>query len=345
MTTMSRPRRSAWMLAPLFLAACGQKQAPDLGSRSAERATVAPASSASAAASSGPAAAGQTACGELPCELFDSPEAAFARVLEDAPAVLAIGETHAPANGPAVPSTTRRFTEVLLPKLEGRASDLVLELWVANAKCNTAQQKQQIKQVASQQRDVTQGQAPTNQSDFRLLYDAARKHKVRSHILVPDCDEYGRILDAGTGDIDAMLSMIARLTATKVEAILAGDHGMVVAYGGAMHNDLAPRKGREAWSFGPRLQAKAGGKYVELDLIVPEFVGDGDVWKSQPWYGHWRREAQGAKTVLFTIRPGTFAMIFAPTPRPAPAPSGAASAPPPVSAPPRASAPPPAGSR
>ncbi len=113
-----------------------------------------------------------------------------------------------------------------------------------------------------------------------------------------------------------------------METILAGDHGMVVAYGGAMHNDLAPRKGREAWSFGPRLQTKAGGKYVELDLIVPEFVGDGEVWKTQPWYGHFRRDLQGSKTILFTVRPGTYTLIFAPTPaRPGPAASGAASSP------------------
>ena len=236
----------------------------------------------------------------------------------DKPAVLAVGETHAPADAPKVASTTRRFTEAFLPKLEGRASDLVLELWVANARCNTAQQKREIKQVASQQREVTQGQAQSNQTEFLALYNTARQKKMRAHLLVPDCNEYARILDAGVGDVDAMLSMIARLTGTKIEELLGGEHAMIVAYGGAMHNDLSPRKGREAWSFGPRVSDKVGGQYVELDLIVPEFVGETDAWKSQPWYPHWKRGAQGAKTVLYTVRPGSYAMVFPPTGAPPP---------------------------
>ncbi len=300
-------------LVVLALAAvsCGQKRAAQEGAAATP--------SASAASSSGPAgsasaeAKGDPVCGALPCELFDSPEAAFARVLEDKPAVLAVGETHAPADAPKVASTTRRFTELFLPKLEGRASDLVLELWVANARCNTAQQKREIKQVASQQRDVTQGQSQSNQGEFLALYNTARQKKLRAHLLVPDCGEYARILDAGTGDIDAMLSMIARLTGAKIEELLGAEHAMIVAYGGAMHNDLSPRKGREAWSFGPRVSDKVGGQYVELDLIVPEFVGETDAWKSQAWYPHWKRGAQGGKTVLYTVRPGSYAMVFPPS--------------------------------
>lgn len=314
MTSM-RARTSLVVCLALALGACGQKRAPQDG------APVASASATTAAATgSAVAPEGKTdpVCGALPCELFDTPDAAFARVLEDKPAVLAIGETHAPADAPKVASTTRRFTEAFLPKLEGRASDLVLELWVANARCNTAQQKREIKQVASQQREVTQGQAQSNQTEFLALYNTARQKKMRAHLLVPDCNEYARILDAGVGDVDAMLSMIARLTGTKIEELLGGEHAMIVAYGGAMHNDLSPRKGREAWSFGPRVSDKVGGQYVELDLIVPEFVGETDAWKSQPWYPHWKRGAQGAKTVLYTVRPGSYAMVFPPTGAPPP---------------------------
>ena len=34
---------------------------------------------------------------------------------------------------------------------------------------------------------------------------------------MPPCDEYAKILDAGMGDVDAMLTMIARTTALKIE--------------------------------------------------------------------------------------------------------------------------------
>jgi hypothetical protein len=233
------------------------------------------------------------------------------------PRILAVGETHAQKDE-NVPSATKRFTETLLPALSGQASDLVIELWVGNPAC-----VKQVQQVAKQQKDVTATQAPTNQNEFMVLGDAAKKLGVFPHALVPSCDEYTRILDAGGGDIDAMLSMIARLTARDVGALLDKDAGvgavsekMVVAYGGAMHNDVAPRPGHEAWSFGPALVAKSGGRYVELDLIVPELVKDTDAWKAQPWYPHYRPEAHGSETLLFTTGPKSFALVFPRTPAP-----------------------------
>ncbi len=249
-------------------------------------------------------------CGALPCELFASPEEAFARVLLDEPAVLAIGETHAQKDLHGVPSTTRRFVEQLLPKLDGKATDVIIELWVANTRCN-ARQKREIKEVSLGQREITQRQAPGNQSEFLLLYNAARSHKLEAHILVPPCDEYAKILDAGEGDVDAMLTMIARITALKIEERLhAPGHGLVVAYGGAMHNDLAPRPGHERWSFGPGVHTSTKGRYVELDLIVPEMIRDTEAWRAQPWYRHFRPGAQGKKTLLFRSRPGSYALVF-----------------------------------
>ena len=49
--------------------------------------------------------------------------------------VLAIGEAHAQGSGPKLPSSTRRFMDGLLPRLSPRATDLVIELWVANGSC------------------------------------------------------------------------------------------------------------------------------------------------------------------------------------------------------------------
>jgi hypothetical protein len=199
-----------------------------------------------------------------------------------------------------------------LPTLEGKASDLVLELWVANGSCGG-----QEKKVAAQQKDVTATQAATNQNDFVALAEAAKKHGLAPHVLVPECDEYAKILDAGAGDVDAMLSMIARLTTREIGELLAkranpGDagDGLIVAYGGAMHNDAEPRPGHEAWSFGPAVIAKTGGRYVELDLIVPELVKDTDAWRAQPWYAHYDRDAHDQETLLFTTGARSFAMIF-----------------------------------
>lgn len=271
---------------------------------------------ASAAPSTAASAAG--ACdAEMPCAVLASPETAFARVLAENPRVLAVGETHAQKDVEDVPSATKRFTDALLPATRGKASDIVIELWVGNPAC-----VKKVEKVQKQQKDVTATQAPTNQNEFMVLGDVAKKLGVMPHALVPGCDEYERILDAGGGDVDAMLSMIARLTARDVGVLLdksaadAGAERMIVAYGGAMHNDAAPRPGHEAWSFGPALVGRTGGRYVELDLIVPELVKDTDAWRAQPWYPHYRADKHAGETLLFTTGPRSFALIFPRTPRP-----------------------------
>jgi hypothetical protein len=270
-------------------------------------------------------------CGALPCEQFASPELAFARVLAERPTVLGVGETHAPQGAEDVPSATVRFIQALLPMLAPKASDLVLELWVANAHCSV-KQRAQIHAVATAQRDVTQTQAPSNQSDFMRLFMSARAQQLGAHVLIPACEEYGRILAAGTGaggasDIDAMLQLVARLTEEKIASVaqaraherdgkptedsgaLARGSRMIVAYGGAMHNDATPPAGRERWSYGAAV-AKQSEHYVELDLIVPEFVKDTEAWRAQPWYPHFTRGAQGTKTVLYTLSPRSFVLVF-----------------------------------
>lgn len=246
----------------------------------------------------------------MKCEVFDTPQAALARVLEENPAVLAVGETHAQIGSVTkTKTTTSRFTNDLLPTLRGKTSDLVLELWVANGAC-AKRDAAAVKKVASAQHEVTRTQSPKDMTDFIALYNAARANDMKPHILVPACDEYAAIADAGAGDVDAMLAMIARLSASEMNGVLE-TAPFVVAYGGAMHNDLEPRHPR--WSFGPEMAAKTKDRYVELDLVSPELIGDSDSWQAQPWYPHFHPKAQGKKqTVLFTMRAHSYALIFPP---------------------------------
>jgi hypothetical protein len=309
----------------LLLAACG-RAAPSAPSSATSSSTSTSTSTSAAPSTDGPPVAapsvaaaspdGGQRCGELACESFATPEAAFERVLATRPRVLAIGETHAQndVDGSVVLSSTKRFTDAFLPLLAGRATDLVVELWIANGKCGNAE-----KAVASAQKPVTESQAKTNQSEFITLGDVAKKNGIRPRALVPACDEYARILAAGGGDIDAMLSMIARLTARDLEGLLkdradAAPDAILLAYGGAMHNDLVPRAGREGWSFGPAMERATGGRYVELDLIVPEAIKDSDAWRTLPWYAHFDAAAQRTvsqhRTLLITVRPRSYVLVF-----------------------------------
>ncbi len=247
------------------------------------------------------------ACSGLPCESFDDDAAAFARILATEPIVIGIGETHAQKDKGG-PSTTKLFTDELLPKLEGKSSHLILELWVANGSCGKKE-----KEVATKQKEVTANQADTNQNEFVTLGNVAKAKGIEPHVLMPSCDEYAAILDAGAGDIDQMLTVIGRLSADRIERALKKDpKKIVVAYGGAMHNDLFPRPGREAWSYGPRIAKLTADKYVELDLIKPTGIGDSPAWKEQPWYAAFNPALQGPKAVLMTVKPGSYVLFLRP---------------------------------
>ncbi len=241
----------------------------------------------------------------LSCAAFATSGDALRQVLALTPKVLAIGESHAPASA-KVPSTTRRFREELLPLLGGKSSAIVLELWLGAPQCGKV-----VAKVAEKQQEVKKTQAPTNGNDYLALGDAAKALGIWPLALTPTCDDYGAIVDAGASDIDLMLRTIRRLTAETVRERLktTGDK-MVLAYGGALHNDLAPRPAMAAWSFGPELSQVTGDHYVELDLVTPEFVDDGEAWKRLPWYAGFHRERQGRDAVLITLSPRSYVLVF-----------------------------------
>jgi hypothetical protein len=232
-------------------------------------------------------------------------------VLTERPRVLAIGEAHAQSDGVARPprSTTLRFMDELLPRLAPRASDLVIELWLANGQCGQVEHKVQQQQAA-----VTAPQATSNQSEFVELGHRAKALSIQPQALVPTCEQYQVIAGAGPSDIEAMLTMLKSVTARDVEALHARrpPERLIVAYGGAMHNDLTPRVGREDFSFGPELQKLTGDRYVELDLIAPEQIKDTEAWRGLPWYPHYSREKAGRDAVLLSWAPHAYALIFPP---------------------------------
>jgi hypothetical protein len=231
-------------------------------------------------------------------------------VLESDPLVVAVGESHAQRGTEQIQSTTSRFTEKLLPLFASRASDLVLELWVASGECGERETE-----VAEQQQPVTETQAQSNQSEFLTLGQQASALGIRPHILRPLCQQYEAIINAGEDAVVKMLEMIAELTAVMVQAILErnqrqGTEKMVIAYGGIVHNDVEPREGRERWSFGPQLRSLVQGRYVELDLIVPEYVKDGPPWTSLGWVADFDQAQHAGKLRLLSPGPGSYVLVF-----------------------------------
>jgi hypothetical protein len=253
-----------------------------------------------------------TPCGELHCLAFHTPAAAFAHVLAQQPRVIGVGESHAQKGDESIPSATRRFSELLLPSLCGRTRAMVLEVWLPRNDCGD----QRVKQVERAQKPATATQSKSNQDEYVALGYAAKRLGIEPSALVPTCDEYQSILDAGPDSIERMLILIGTKTADRVIEALhhapATEPGPVVfAYGGALHNDAEPTPDHQAFSYGPRLLAETQGHYIELDLIVREFVKDTELWKKQPYYRALRDNSlQEDRTLLYQWGEHSYGLVF-----------------------------------
>src|SRR5688572_28492617 len=143
----------------LWLAGCAAapgpagapESAPALASGSAQSAPVARQEPPSSPGLVKAPPQGGRSCGALGCLLFETPEAAFAHVLQSEPEVLAIGEAHPLRGAESVEPASRRFATALLPLLRPRATDLVIELMLPNPACR----KETIASARNEQKVVT----------------------------------------------------------------------------------------------------------------------------------------------------------------------------------------------
>ena len=255
-------------------------------------------------------------CGDLGCLSFPTPERAFAYTLHTQPRVIAIGEAHAQKAAPGVESATRRFARELLPVLAPRTKGIVIELLAPDRRCE--QHEEQA--VAERTKPVTAPQAETNQNEFVALGFEAKRHGIWAEPLIPTCDELKAVLAAQEGDIAALLELIATITVRESFDFL--DHKppeqALAIYGGLLHNDANPKADHATWSFGPRVSEHVAGRYVEVDLIVPELIRNEEPWTSLPWFSHYDATRHGADTWLYQTGPASFVLIFPKTATTAP---------------------------
>jgi hypothetical protein len=196
------------------------------------------------------------------------------------PRVLGVGEVHLVAGGPAVRSALSRFTDDMLGVLEGHATDVVVETWVADGRCGAVE-----KTVTADVRATTE-RPPEMENEITRLLRRAGELRMRPHVLRMRCDHYQEIrASSGEVDYDKLLTLIGRELLGNVKRVLAGKKdAAVIVYGGALHNDRAPNEGVAAYSYGVVLAAEHGPGYVELDLYVPELIAGDAVLAAEPWF-------------------------------------------------------------
>jgi hypothetical protein len=302
----------AYLGFPLVAGGVAACRRGSLGARRSGSSPTSEASAAPAAKSSG------VPCGALSCLQYDSPRAAFLEAMAGDPLVLGIGEAHAP-RGAQVASAAKRFTEDLLPLLDGRASNLLVELLLPPRGCLDA-----AAEVRAQHAPVVEGQAATNEREYVAMGERARGLGIVPDLLRPTCADMDAIVRAGDDAIDVSLETIARLVGSQARRLISpglpasgdGEAGRVlVVYGGALHNDLEPDPEMARWSYAPDLYRYTQGRFIAIDLIVPEFIGDTDAWRSLAWWPVYDRARLGGRTTLFRTAEASFVLVFPETRR------------------------------
>jgi hypothetical protein len=248
-----------------------------------------PAASADAAASTYPSAA-----------------AAVQALLASDPRVVAFGEYHQQKKTARIPSALRHFTREILPALQAAgATDLVVETWITTGSCGEVERK-----AVARVDKATQRPASTEDEVVTLLR-RAKESGLEPRILQVACKDYQAIFDSGRLDYDKLLRLTRGQLETQLRAALqrAGSR-LVVSYGGAIHNDLHPPGDLAPYAFGEAIARAVNGRYLELDLYVPEYIEKDPLIRHEPWYHQYRHAYRPKLVVVVQRGPGSYALIF-----------------------------------
>lgn len=250
------------------------------------------------------------ACGELTCYRFSSSHQALVPlILHHKARLIAFGEAHAPASFQGA-TTVHRFTSDLLPTIADGASHLLLEL------LNPPKEGCETEKAAAQEESekITAGQSKQNQNEYFTLGTESRKLGVIPDILWSTCEDLAFIASP-EGGVVAMMETIAKLSEKNLKEQLRTPRKgrpLVLAYGGALHNDVTPRAGRESWSYGPKMWEDVKGRYLEIDLIVPELIADSESWRSFAWYEAYKALEHREGAILMKWGENSYSLFLEP---------------------------------
>lgn len=243
-------------------------------------------------------------------KLFPSADKALEEILANThPRVVGFGEFHQQNKTAETVSALERFADLMLPVLAGKTSDLVVETWVSQGRCGPVEKK-----VTTEVDRVTERPKETENETIRLL-KKANKLKIRPHILEVQCEDYEKVQDKDGGvDYLALLELVAKRLEEKGKSALsttgAGADKIVAVYAGAIHNDATPEEMWKSVSFGPALKNAAGGKYIEIDIYVPEFIENSDIVRQESWFPLFTRLASPDKALLIRLNENAYIIGF-----------------------------------
>ncbi len=241
---------------------------------------------------------------------------AFTAILQAQPRVLGVGELHLRTDrGATLVSALARFSAEGLPAIATQTSDLVLETWVVDPACK-------VGAAATARVESAMRRPASTKSELGALFGLTKASSIKAHVMRLACADLAAVApertpDGGPGEVDAerLLDIVTReLARITGSAIRYRDERqearpLIVVYGGALHNDLYPYQSTARWSFAKEVDRAAGGRYVEVDLFVPELIEGNPLYQREPWYPA-AQQAPADKVLLIERAPRSYVVIL-----------------------------------
>jgi hypothetical protein len=237
---------------------------------------------------------------------YPTAAAAMRALLKSEPRVVAVGEFHQTKATAGIPSAIKRFTTQMLAPLRGAgATDLVVETWITTGRCGEVEKKTVV------EIEDTTKRPRTTENEVVTLLRRAKASGMQPHILEVACKDYQAMTVEGRVDFERLLRLTRDQLEIRIRAALARPgKRLVVSYGGALHNDVQPLKDLAPYAFGQVLSGAVDGRYVELDLYVPEFVEKNASIRAEPWFEVYRRAYRPGKVTLVQRGAASYALVF-----------------------------------
>ena len=237
---------------------------------------------------------------------FPSAAAAVRSLLASDPRVVAFGEYHQNKKTARIPSALWHFTREILPALRAAgATDLVAESWITTGSCGEVERK------AVAQVDKAIQRPASTEDEVVTLLRRAKESGIQPRILQVACKDYQAISGGGRLDFDRLLRLTRDQLETQIRTALQRPGSrLVVSYGGALHNDLHPSPDLAGYAFGDAIARAVDGRYLEIDLYVPEYVQQDMSIRREPWYQQFRRAYRPGRVVVIPRGPGSYALVF-----------------------------------
>jgi hypothetical protein len=251
---------------------------------------------------------GTQADGAAPA-VFPTAAEAVQSLLGDGPRVISFGEYHQTKATSKIRSALKRFSfEILPPLQEAGATDLVVETWITTGECGEVEKK------AVTHVEHTTERPKTTENEVVALLRRAKASDILPRILEVACKDYQAIFQADEMDYEKLLRLTRDQLETQIRKALGRKESrLVLSYGGALHNDLYPSEELASYAFGPAISQAVDGKYLEIDLVVPEYVEKDKLVNGQPWYQQYQQVHQPGQVVLIDKGKGAYALVFART--------------------------------